>query len=63
MNGYELSEKLKELQNDMFILGVTGNRVTSEFLQDAKTKGLNHVLEKPVTKEGLIAVLEQEWPQ
>jgi len=59
MDGYQLAGKLKANHPETFILGVTGNRVTYEFLASASERGMDHVLEKPVTKDALRGVLEK----
>jgi|SaaInlStandDraft_1057018.scaffolds.fasta_scaffold59373_2 CheY-like chemotaxis protein len=61
MDGYQLSQKLKQTHPEMFILGVTGNRVTPEFIEEAIKRGMNHVVEKPLTKDSLLSILEKEW--
>jgi len=60
MDGHGLAEKIRVSHPEMVILGVTGNRVTPSFQEDAKARGMNHVLEKPLTKDSLFEILERE---
>ncbi|TQD40171.1 tetratricopeptide repeat-containing hybrid sensor histidine kinase/response regulator [Haloflavibacter putidus] len=58
MNGFEISQKVRETQNNVPIIAVTASELR-EIQEKADLAGIDDILIKPFSKEKLVAIIEK----